>query len=139
VPINTEHLKRCLETLENSIILIHKAEKGGIDYEIFRNAVVKGYELTLEVSGKLLRRAIKPFFANPREVDSLSFKDLFRHGAKHGILTAEEVERWFKYRDNRNTTAHDYGEGFAEETLVLMPDFILDVKRLLERLDNAGD
>lgn len=137
--INTEHLKRCIETLENSIILIKKAEKGSIDYEIFRNAVVKGFELTLEVSGKLMRKAIKPFFASPMEADSLSFKDLFRYGAKHGILTAEEVERWFKYRDNRKVTAHDYGEGFAEETLALMADFVLDVNRLAERLKNVGD
>lgn len=38
------------------------------------------------------------------------------------------VERWFSYRDNRNNTAHDYGVGFAEETLALMPKFITDVR-----------
>jgi hypothetical protein len=29
-----------------------------------------------------------------------------------------------------DTTAHDYGEAFAEETLVLLPDFILDARAL---------
>ena len=38
------------------------------------------------------------------------------------------MERWFSYRDNRNNTAHDYGVGFAEETLALMPKFITDVR-----------
>jgi len=28
------------------------------------------------------------------------------------------------YCDNRNKTAHDYGIGFAEETLKLLPDFV---------------
>jgi uncharacterized protein YutE (UPF0331/DUF86 family) len=104
---------------------------------IFRNAVVKGYELTLETAGKLLLKALKSYFANPKEVDRLVFKDIFRHAAKHDILTIDEVERWFKYRDNRNTTTHDYGEGFTENTLVLMPDFISDVKKLLEWLKNV--
>ena len=45
-------------------------------------------------------------------------------------MTIEEVERWFAYRDNRNNTAHDYGENFARETLRLIPDFIDDVTRL---------
>ncbi len=29
---------------------------------------------------------------------------------------------------NRNTTAHDYGEGFANETLKILPDFLKDVR-----------
>lgn len=45
-------------------------------------------------------------------------------------MTLEEVERWFAYRDNRNDTAHDYGEGFANETMKLLPAFIIDVRTL---------
>lgn len=40
------------------------------------------------------------------------------------------VERWSAYRDNRNNTAHDYGEGVVKETLVLLPGFIADAKLL---------
>ena len=36
------------------------------------------------------------------------------------IMSIDAVERWFAYRDNRNNTAHDYGENFAKETLCLM-------------------
>ena len=50
----------------------------------------------------------------------------------------EEVERWFDYRDNRNVTAHDYGEGFAEETMALLPGFVADAKTLREKLDRAS-
>ena len=57
-------------------------------------------------------------------------KDLLRLSATHGLMTLEEVERWFAYRDNRNNTAHDYGEGFAKETLVLLPGFIADATTL---------
>lgn len=44
----------------------------------------------------------------------------------HSLLSLEEVERWFVYRDNRNNTAHDYGEAFAKQTLVLIPGFLED-------------
>jgi hypothetical protein len=64
----------------------------------------------------------------------LTFKDVLRHAAKHGLLDSAAVERWFAYRDNRNNTAHDYGQGFAEETLLLLPDFIKDVRRVEKTL-----
>ncbi|KJU83936.1 Nucleotidyltransferase substrate binding protein [Candidatus Magnetobacterium bavaricum] len=137
MPINTEHLNRCIRTLELSLELLGKSEPGNIEYEVFRNATVKGFELTLEVSGKLLRKALKPFFATPKTVDALVFKDLFRYGARHGIFSTEEVQRWLKYRDNRNDTAHDYGAGFAEETLLLLPGLIADARSLMNKLDNV--
>lgn len=65
------------------------------------------------------------------------FKDVFRHAHKYSLLTEEEVQRWMKYRDNRNSTAHDYGRQFAEETLRLIKDFLTDVKRLKEVIDHA--
>ncbi len=46
------------------------------------------------------------------------------------IMSIDAVERWFAYRDNRNNTAHDYGENFAKETLSLIPSFIDDVSQL---------
>ena len=136
--LRTDHLMRCIETLTQSITLLNKTKPNSIEYEIFRNAIVKGYELTLETSGKLLKKTLKPYFANPKEVDALPFKELFRHGSKHGLLTLDETKRWFKYRDNRNNTAHDYGLGFAEETLKLLPQFIIDAKRLKEAVDHAN-
>jgi nucleotidyltransferase substrate binding protein (TIGR01987 family) len=129
--LRTEHLARCLQTLEKSLEQLKRAPQDSIDYEIFRNAVVKGFELTLETAGKMLRKGLKTYVGDPRTVDELSFKDVLRHAAKHGLLDSASVERWFAYRDNRNSTAHDYGKGFAEETLALMPGFLSDV-RLLE-------
>jgi hypothetical protein len=134
--LNTDHLERCLLTLEASLDRLRHCEPGSLDYDIYRNAAVKGFELSLETSGKLLRKALKEFFATPREVDRLSFKDIFRYGAKHGFLSDREVERWFRYRDN--STAHDYGEAFAEETLVLMSAFVDDARHLRETLNERN-
>ena len=132
--LRTEHLSRCIETLEKSLSQLEKTQSGSIEYEIFRNATVKGYELTLETTGKLLRKAIKSYVSNPRSIDELAYKEVLRQAAKYGLMDDASVERWFAYRDNRNSTAHDYGEGFAEETLVLLPDFIKDARRVEKTL-----
>ncbi len=139
--LNTDHYARCIRTLEASLAQLEKAEPEGIEFEIFRNAVVKGFELTLEIGGKLLRKALKLYTGRPRDVDSLTYKDLLRHAAKHDLMSTEMVEHWFVYRDNRNNTAHDYGIGFAEETLTLLPMFVADARTveatLREKLGNG--
>jgi len=132
--LNTDHLLNCIRTLESSLQYLKNTSPDSLEYEIFRNAAVKGFELTLEASGKLLRKALKFYESNPKVVDELVFKDVLRHANKHGLLDAAAVVRWFKYRDNRNNTAHDYGKGFAEETLVLLPQFLSDAFTLQEIL-----
>ncbi len=130
--LNTQHLEQCIKTLESSLVRLNTATSDSIDYEVFRNATIKGFELTLETAGKLLRRVLKLYIGNPRSVDELTYKDLFRNASKHGLLSPEAVERWFTYRDNRNNTAHDYGISFATTTLKLLPSFLEDAKVLLQ-------
>ena len=137
--MNTDHLSRCIQTLESSLHLLNQAAVESIEYEVFRNAVVKGFELNLETAGKLLRKAPKSYTARPRSVDQLSYKELLRHAAKHGLLETKAVVRWFAYRDNRNDTAHDYGIAFAAETLVLLHAFIKDARALEKTLKKKSD
>lgn len=128
--LNTDHLKRCIQTLSSSLVFFEQAAPESINQEIYRNAIVKGYELTQETSFKLLKKALRDYGHGAQKLDSTPIKDVLRLSATHGLMTLEEVERWFAYRDSRNNTAHDYGEGFAKETLRLMPGFIADVTRL---------
>ncbi len=135
--INTEYLARCIATLEKSYEMLQQAPKDSIDYELYRNSLVKGFEMTLEQSGKLLKKVLNPYFASKKSVDTLTFKDIFRQAHKHSLITEEETKRWMQYRDNRNSTAHDYGQAFAEETLSLVKKFLEDVKNLKKVIDNA--
>ena len=128
--LNTDHLKRCIQTLRSSLTFFEHATPDSIDQEIYRNAIVKGYELAQETSFKLLKKALRDYGHGAKKLDTTVVKDLLRLSATHGLMTLEEVERWFAYRDNRNNTAHDYGENFAKETLSLIPKFIADVARL---------
>lgn len=135
--ISTEYLQKCIATLEKSYEMLNQTQEGTIDYELYRNSLVKGFEMTLEQSGKLLRKKITPFLATKKAADALTFKEIFRHAHKFSLITEDEVKRWMKYRDNRNNTAHDYGQAFAEETLALVKDFLVDVKELQKVIDNA--
>ena len=129
--IDTAFLRRCIGALERAFGEIggHR-EVDDFVYDVFRTACVKEFELVLGRSGKLLRKRLADFFASNRQADRLAFRDLFRHAAKHGLIDAEAAERWLRYRDNRNDTAHDYGKDFAEATLKLLPAFIVDAKAL---------
>ncbi len=135
--INTDYLNRCIKALEQSYKLLKTVSEDSIEYEMYRNSLVKGFEMTIEQSGKLLKKKLFPYFPSKRELDKVTYKDLYRHALKHSLLEQGEVERWFKYRDNRDSTAHDYGEEFAKETLSLIDSFIADALRLKDVIDNG--
>lgn len=137
--INTEYLDRCISTLERAFLALQHLSAEDEVYDIYRAACVKEFEIILEQTGKLLKKCLKPYFATPKQVDQLTFKDIFRHAAKYGLLEMEEAERWLRYRDNRNDTAHDYGAGFADDTLHLLPQFIPDARRAHDVIRQCHD
>ena len=137
--INTDFLIRCIDTLESAFEQLQQREPDDTFYNIFRAASVKEFEIVLEQSGSLLKKRLRPYFSSNRQADGLTFKDAFRHAAKHDLISVAACERWFAYRDNRNDTAHDYGEKFAETTLHLLPDFITDATELAKVIAEETD
>ena len=139
--LNVEHLNRTVATLEQALAALGQQSSfpDGVMYDLYRNAAIKSFELSLETAGKLLRKALKNFEANPRTVDGWVFNDVLRHAGKHGLLGSEQVERWLTYRANRNNTAHDYGEGFANDTLQLLPTYVQDVHALAAAMQKVFD
>jgi len=136
--LNTEYFVRCIASLKHALEALQSHSADDVLYDIYRAACVKEFEIILEQTGKLLKKCLKPYFPSARQVDQLTFKDIFRHAARHGLITLEEAERWMIYRDNRNDTAHDYGEDFANETLALLPQFIVDARRIHEVIENQA-
>lgn len=137
--IDTLFLERCINTLEKAHLLLLKENPENIDYDMYCSACIKEFEIILEQSGKLLRKILKPYFHSGKAVDELNFKDVFRHAALRSIFSDETCEHWLHYRDNRNNTAHDYGFNFAEETLKLLPEFIIDARALVEIIKQKTD
>jgi len=137
--IDTEHFDTCVATLEYALEKLKsiKGNENNLEYNMAQSSCIKEFEIILEQGGKLLKKALKPYFPNSAAVDKLKFKDIFRHSVLHGLMNIEESERWFEYRDSRNTTAHDYGEEFAEKVLVFLPSFVNDAKNLSKALKAA--
>ena len=135
--INTTFLEKCILALETVLQLLQKTKKDSLEYEIYRASTIKEFEIILEQSGKLLKKCLKPYFHSSKEVDNLAFKAIFKQAGNHGLLKIEEIKRWLEYRDNRNTTSHDYGVALAEKTLPLLPQFILDARALSQVIKKA--
>jgi hypothetical protein len=138
--LTVEHLLRTAATLEQGLLALQKTPNvDDVLYDLYRNAAIKSFELSLETAGKLLRKAVKAFGGNPKSVDALVFNDVLRYGGTHGLMDADAVTRWLAYRANRNSTAHDYGIGFANETLKLLPAYLADVRALAIKLQEVFD
>ena len=91
--IDTAYLQKCNHALQRAFILLKKYDEDEIEHEIYRSAVIKEFEIILEQSGKLLKKALKPYMHTNKAVDKLVFKDIFRQAGLHGLLNLEEVER----------------------------------------------
>ena len=137
--INTDHLNRCISTLRAAWEGLQQCEPGDVLYEIYRAACVKEFELVLEQSGRLLKRRLRPYFASNRQADQLYFNDVFRYAAKHCLIGGDACERWLEYRAARNDSAHEYGEIFAERTLDLLPQCIVDAEALAGAIEGGRD
>ena len=137
--IDTTYLQRCIRTLDKAYGLLQKANVDEIDYDMYRSAAIKEYEIIIELCGKLLRKCLKPYYHSSQAVDKLYFKEVFKQAVLRSIITTEVCERFLEYRDNRNNTAHDYGVTFAEETLLLLPKFIEDAQLIAESIKEQPD
>lgn len=136
--IDTTYLTRCIDALDKAYNSLQNYSTDDLEYEIFRSAIIKEFEIILEQSGKLLKKILKPYFHSSKAVDRLYFKDIFREAGHHSLLDIDEVERWLEYRDNRNSTSHDYGEGLANNTLRLIKQFIIDARNLSKVINNEN-
>ena len=137
--LNTEFVHRCIDTLRLAQLSLCQHDAKSVIYDIYRAACVKEFEIVSEQCGKLLKKSLLVFFSSSKQLDALTYKDIFRHAAKHGFVTLDEVERWLEYRDHRNQTAHEYGENYADSILLLIPQFLADADNLLKTIEAAPE
>lgn len=117
-------LKRALATLEEAL--------AAPDSSFVRDATVKRYEYTYELSGKMMQR----FLAGREEDIPPTRRDLFREAAGFGLIDDPRV--WFGFHENRNKTAHAYGEKAAREVIAMARDLAPAVARLIAALETAN-
>ncbi len=137
--ISTEHIRRCLLTLRTARDGLQQFKAGDVQYEIYRAACVKEFELVHDQSGRLLKKKLRPYIASNRQADQITFNDIFRYAAKHCLISSDSCERWLEYRAARNDTTHEFGEHFAERTLKLLTQFIADAEDLVDAIGEGRE
>jgi len=60
--------------------------QGDIQQEVYRNAIIKGFELTQEVAFKLLKKALKAYGHGGKKLETLFIKDLIRLAAAQDLI-----------------------------------------------------
>ena len=135
--LNTQFVHRCLATLELAQSKLSENDASSALYDLYWAACVKEFEIVSEQCAKLLKKSLLIFFASSKQLDALTYKDIFRYAGKHGLASMQEVERWLQYRDHRDQAAHEYGEAYADDILKLIPQFLSDAHHLLPAIEAA--
>lgn len=128
--------EKALAALERGLA---RAEATPGDEEL-RDACIQRFEFTFELGWKMLKRRLERDLPNPDAVDAMSYRELIRTGAEHGLI--DDPTAWFIYRDKRNLTSHAYDAAKANEVFAILPTFARDARNLLERLhrrENTDD
>lgn len=113
-----------LENLENSAT---RAELTALDREALGESVIQRFEVAYELSWKFLKRYLSEELGMT-DLPS-SPKPILRLGDANGLLDGK-VESWLKFADARVATSHDYDRRKADQTLLIVPEFVLEAKNL---------
>ena len=120
-------LRRALASLRDALEREPERERG----DIGRDACIKRFEYSYELSWKTLRRFLTEIAG--AEDKRLSVSDLYRRAAREGLLPSS-VASWMEYHRARNQTSHAYGEDVAESVCRVIPGFLADATRLADAM-----
>lgn len=100
--------------------------------DIIRDSAIKRFELTFDLSWKLL----KAFLEEKKGVVCNSPKECFREAYRQGII--EYDESWLKFVDMRNETVHIYREEIADEVYNQLPDVLKHLEDLFNTIKKVS-
>ena len=99
--------------------------------EYVRDAAIRRFEYTYELSWKLLKR----YLNESAGITEHNIKNIFREAAKQDLI--ENLELWFEFHEARNLTSHTYNEKNAEEAYHLAQQFAPAAAELIARLEQV--
>jgi len=94
---------------------------------IHKDATIQRFEFTFELAWK----TIQEYIGN-QGLDCKSPKNCLREAGRLEII--DDVEKWFKFLDNRNLIAHTYNEEIADKIYQQAIQFPPEVDSLLKKI-----
>ena len=128
------YLERCVARLDLALEHIQQHEPGELIYEVYRSACIREFETIVRESVRLLRRHLGQYFGSDHRADGLTYRDVFRYAARHGVISIKECERWFGYRDLLERVSYHLDEDFTETTLFMLKQLGGDARELSGRM-----
>ena len=101
--------------------------------EQIRDGLIQRFELTYELSHKLLRRYLKETTASPDEIERMPFADLIRTGNAQGLL-GSNWQAWRRFREMRASTSHTYDARVALRVAAAIAAFLEEAEHLYAEL-----
>ncbi len=101
--------------------------------EFVRDSIIKRFEFTYELAHATLRRYLEEASNAGEEVDRMSFPAMIRTASEHGLLL-NGWDVWEDFRKARNKTSHTYNEETAMQVVEKVPNFVTEVRHLLNEL-----
>ncbi len=135
-PLDLGSLRAAVQALGNAVDVVSSPEFAVADPR-WRDTLVAGvvqhFEFTFELCWKMLKRQLEREVPSPSEMDSVSYRELFRAGHQRGLVGA--VEPWFAFRELRNITAHTYAREKAQRVAASAPLLLAEACALLSALE----
>ncbi len=97
---------------------------------VVRDGVIKRFEFTYEMAIRCLRSRLREG-AYP-EAGRFGYRTTIRFSADAGLI--DDPEAWIGYTNARQSTSHDYNEPVAISIVANVPQFAVDGRLLLIRL-----
>ena len=125
-----EYLVRCVARLDLALERLQRHEPRDLIYEVYRSACIREVDTIVGESVRLLRRHLGQYFGSDHRVARLIYRDVYRYAARHGLISIEECERWFGYRDHWDRAPYQLDEDFTETTLSMLRQLVDDAREL---------
>lgn len=135
--LNLDSLKDSINALDRSIKVYNKIQNDDNDLILtVRAGVIQNFEIAFEQSWKFIQRWLNENI-NPDITSGITKKELFRLAAKH--LLIDDVEKWIKFKDARNSTSHIYSNDLSQEVFNEALKFLPYAENLLKRLEDNNE
>ena len=129
IDLDIESLKNAYDSLLKAYTIYSKGSDDKDMCDIYADSCVKRFEYTYETSWKTMKKYLKLQY-NKRE-EELTMNNIFRYMEGYGF--AQSWLKWREYNTQRNNTAHEYNFQKARRLVQIIPDFLNDVKFLLDK------
>ena len=128
--LNLDVLKDSLKTLKECYndYLLQTDEK---IQTYIKDSCIKRFEYTYECAKKIMNKYLKKEYDKPDK--ELTINNIFRE--MYGLGFIKNFDNWILYREKRNVTSHEYNLKETYDIVKIIPDFIEDVRYLIEKLE----